>query len=148
MGSTGIGSPPAHRPRPSFHRNEAKVGVERQLGRRAKGRKLARSWKQSRRFNPARLRSLPGNLCPSGFLTSLPFHLLRYPTTVFPRLLQPTTRDMLVCATKETLSLSLSLALFFSFFTRNRGPVDIIRPFTHGHTRPPGVRHARRRVRS
>lgn len=29
-----------------------------------KGRKLARSWKQSRRFNPARLRSLPGNLGP------------------------------------------------------------------------------------
>lgn len=53
---------PAHHRRLSFHRNEARRGDKGgRIGRR-KGRKLARSWKQSRRFNPARLRSLPGNL--------------------------------------------------------------------------------------
>lgn len=47
-----------------------------------KGRKLARSCKQSRRFNPARLRSLPGNL---GRLPSLSFRPFSFAPSTTPR---------------------------------------------------------------
>lgn len=74
-----------------------------------KGRKLARSWKQSRRFNPARLRSLPGNLGPHPSLSFRPFSFApsTTPRPPFP-LYYNRERQTRKCAEAKG-------ALFFSF---------------------------------
>lgn len=95
---------------------------------KGKGRKLARSWKQSRRFNPARLRSLPGNLGPllSTPFSSFSFHFLRYPVATFPPFITIDDDRLRKCARVKKL--------FFSSAKDREFELVLYGLRMHGHT--------------
>lgn len=125
MESTRIGATPHTIVGRLFTATKREEGGEGSGVGSGKGRKLARSWKQSRRFNPARLRSLPGNLGP---LPSLSFRPFSFAPSTTPRppfpLYYNRERQTRKCAEAEG-------ALFFP--SRSRELVGSVCP-THSPT--------------